>query len=170
MSNTLKNRLLILGFIVVLFLCYKFAFANTFELRSEYNQLSKEQLIFKNTPKQLALLKKKEQYYDSLLTKYKIGGTSLQNNLLNTVTSFSKENNVKVVDFIEPHKFAENSLEINTYAFTVEGHFNAILQLIYTLEQRTKYGEVVSVVFEKKKNYRRNTFYLQARIILQSFG
>ena len=145
MSNTLKNRLLVGGFFILLFLCYKFAIANTFALKSEHSKLLKEQKIFKNTPKQLALLKKKQQYYDSLLVKYKIGGTSLQNNLLNTVTTFSKAYELKVVDFLEPHTVSEKSLIINTYSFTVEGHFNNILQLIYTLEQRTKYGEVISV-------------------------
>ncbi|WP_046744111.1 hypothetical protein [Kordia zhangzhouensis] len=169
MTNTLKNRLLVGGFLVLLFLCYKFAIAGTFALKSEYAALVKEQKIFENTPKQMALLKKKQQYYDSLLTKYKIGGTSLQNNLLNTVTTFSKANNLQVIDFLEPHVFSEKSLQVNTYSFTVEGHFNAILQLIYTLEQRTKYGEVISVLYEKKKNYRRGTSYLQATIVLQSF-
>ncbi|WP_298507507.1 hypothetical protein [uncultured Kordia sp.] len=170
MSNSLKNKLLIGGFVVLLFLCYKFAIANTFTLKSEHSKLIQEQKIFENTPKQIALLKKKEQYYDSLLTKYKIGGTSLQNNLLNVVTSFSKAHNLKVIDFLEPHVYAEQSLTINTYSFTVEGHFNNILQLIYTLEQRTKYGEVISVWYEKKKNYRTGKSYLQAKIVLQSLG
>ncbi|MEM6719241.1 MAG: hypothetical protein AAF611_08015 [Bacteroidota bacterium] len=170
MSNMFKNRLLIGGFVVLLFLCYKFAIANTFALTAEHAQLTKEQKIFENTPKQIALLKKKEQYYDSLLTKYKIGGTSLQNNLLNTVTTFAKKHELKVVDFLEPHLFQEKSLLINTYSFTVEGHFNNILQLIYTLEQRTKYGEVISASYKKKKNYRTGKSYLQAKIVLQSFG
>lgn len=170
MNNTLKNRLLIGGFILVLFICYKLAVANTLALKTEYSQLTKEQKLFENTPKQIALLKRKEQYYDSLLTVYKIGGTSLQNNLLNAITTFSNENDLKVVDFLEPHTFTDQSLTVNTYSFTVEGHFNSILQLIYTLEQRTKYGEVVSVTYEKKKNYRTGTSYLQAKIVLQSFG
>ncbi|MEM6685024.1 MAG: hypothetical protein AAF617_04430 [Bacteroidota bacterium] len=169
MSNALKNRLLVGGFVVLLFLCYKFAIANTFALKSEYTKLHKEQKIFENTPKQIALLKKKQQYYDSLLVKYKIGGTSLQNNLLNTVATFSKAHNLKVIDFLEPHTIQEKSLVIKTYSLTVEGHFNNILQLIYTLEQRTKYGEVVCVSYKKKKNYRLGTSYLQANVMLQSF-
>lgn len=170
MNNTLKNRLLISGFILALYICYKLAIANTLVLKSEYSQLTKEQKLFKNTPKQIALLKKKEQYYDSLLKVYKIGGTSMQNNLLNAVTTFSKAHDIKVVDFSEPHSYTDKSLTINSYSFTVEGHFNNILQLIYTLEQRTKYGEVVSVAYEKKKNYRTGTSYLEATIVLQSFG
>ena len=133
MSNTLKNRLLIAGFIVLLFGCYKLAIANTVALKSEYRAFAKEEKLFKNTPKQIALLKKKQQYYDSLLHVYKIGGTSLQNNLLNAVTKFSKENDLKVVNFLEPHTFTDKSLTVNTYSFSVEGHFNNILQLIYTI-------------------------------------
>ena len=155
---------------MLLFGCYKLAIANTVALKSEYRAFAKEEKLFKNTPKQIALLKKKQQYYDSLLHVYKIGGTSLQNNLLNAVTKFSKENDLKVVNFLEPHTFTDKSLTVNTYSFSVEGHFNNILQLIYTIEQRTKYGEIVSVSYEKKKNYRTGTSYLQAKIVLQSFG
>ncbi|WP_420571663.1 hypothetical protein [Kordia sp.] len=170
MNNTLKNRLLVGGFIIALFVCYKLAIASTLDVKSAYTTLTKEQKIFENTPKQIALLKKKEQYYDSILKVYKIGGTSLQNNLLNTITTFSKQHDLKVVDFLEPHTHNEKSLVINTYSFTVEGHFNNILQLIYTIEQRTKYGEVINVSYEKKRNYRKGTSYLQARIMLQNFG
>lgn len=170
MSNTLKNRLLIGGFILVLFLCYKFAIANTFQLKSEHKKLLVEQKLFENTPRQIALLKKKEHYYDSLLQVYKIGGTSLQNNLLSTVNSFADKNDLKVVEFLEPHIYETSSLTTKTYSFTLEGYFNDILQLIYTLEQKTKYGEIVSVYYEKKKNYRTGRYYLQARILLQSLG
>ena len=170
MNNKLKNRLLIGGFIIMLFICYKFAIANTIALKQEYKKLTQQEALFHNMPKQLALLKKKEQYYDSLLHVYKIGGTSLQNNILNTVTSFSEKHDIKVTSFTEPHKISNKSLTINTYSFTVQGSFNSILQLIYTLEQKTKYGEVVSVFYERKKNYRTGTFYLEAKILLQSFG
>lgn len=170
MNNKLKNRLLVGGFIVMLFICYKFAVANTIELKHEHNRLLQQEALFNNIPKQIALLKKKEHYYDSLLHVYKIGGTSLQNNILNTVTSFSNKHNLKVTSFSEPHILSDKSLTINTYTFTVQGHFNSILQLIYTLEQKTKYGEVVSVSYEKKKNHRTGTSYLQAKILLQSFG
>ncbi|WP_046758575.1 hypothetical protein [Kordia jejudonensis] len=170
MNSTLKNRLLVGGFIVLLFICYKFAVANTIALKQEYDKLSTQEALFNNIPKQIAILKKKEQYYDSLLTAYKIGGTSIQNNILNTVTSFSNKHNLKITSFSEPHTILEKSLRTNTYTFTVQGHFNSILQLIYTLEQKTKYGEVISVSYEKKKNYRTGTSYLQATILLQSFG
>ncbi len=70
MNNKLKNRLLVGGFILMLFICYKFAVANTIALKQEHDRLSQQEALFNNIPKQIALLKKKEHYYDSLLHVY----------------------------------------------------------------------------------------------------
>jgi len=61
-------------------------------------------------------------------------------------------------------------LWIKTYEFVLEGDYNSINQLIYKLEQQTKFGEVISLHFEKKKNFRTGKHYLQARILLKSFS
>ena len=61
-----------------------------------------------------------------------------------------------------------NTLQQNE--FILEGNYNAIIQLIHQLEQKTKFGEVINLHFEKKKNFRSGTFYLQVTILLQSFG
>lgn len=168
MDRKVKNRLLIGGFILTLFICYHLAIANTIALKSEYNRLEKEQKLFTNTPKQIALLKQKQHYYDSLLKTYKIGETSMQNNLLKVITSFAEKNKLKVINFLAPHEYKTASLQINTYSFTIEGRFNTILQLLYTLEQQTRYGEIISVHYEKKKNYRTRKYFLQARVLLKN--
>ena len=126
--------------------------------------------LFKSAPKQLALLKQKEIYYDSLLTRFQIDESSVQNNLLKVINSFATHNKLKVVSFLEPHLIKTNDLVVKTYDFTLEGDYNTINQLIYLLEQETKFGEVISLHFEKKKNYRTGRFYLQARVLLKSFG
>lgn len=170
MTNKTKNILLAVGFIILLFISYKLAISKTLELKNEYNTLKKEELLFKNTPKQLSLLKQKQKYYDSLLNKYQIQGGSIQNNLLKTINTFSKKNNIKVVNFKEPHSFKHNEVIVKTYQFSLEGRYNDILNLIYHLEQRTKFGEVINLNFEKKKNFRTGKYYLQAHVLLKSFG
>src|SRR5690606_22464282 len=102
MSKKQKNILLVLGFVFVLFICYKFAISNTVEQKRQYKLLSQEALLYENTPKQLSLLRKKEAYYDSLLTEYQLDGSSIQNNLLKTINVFAEENDLKVVNFLEP--------------------------------------------------------------------
>lgn len=170
MTDKTKNMLLLLGFILALYICYQLAFAKTFEMRKAYKSLSNEELLFKNTPKQLSLLKQKERYYDSLLTRYQLSGSSIQNNLLKTLNSEAEKLNLKVINFLEPHTYKENDLTVKVYQFSLDGNYNDIIQCIHTLEQRTKFGEIINLHFEKKKNFKTGQNYLQAHILLKSFG
>jgi len=170
MTNKTKNILLLLGFLLALILCYQLAISKTFILKNEYNSLKQQQALFINTPKQLSLLKQKQKYYDSLLTKFQLGGSSIQNSLLKTINTFAKDNDLKVIRFLEPHVINRNDLTIKTYGFTLEGNYNAILQLTHKLEQETKFGEIINLHFEKKKNFRTGKYYLQAKVLLKSFG
>ena len=169
MTSKTKNILVISGFILALFFSYQFAIKNTLNERSRYNQFKKEEMLFENIPKQLLTLNKKKEYYNSLLAKYQIGETSLQNSLLKSVNKNAQELNLKVIDFNEPHIATKNDLQINTYNITLEGSYNNIAQLIYRLEQKARFGELVNVHFIKQKNYRTRKEYLQATIMLQSY-
>ena len=115
-------------------------------------------------------MKKKEKYYDTLITKYQVGNGSVQYNLLTTLNTLSEENNLKLTSFIEPHVIEQNELLAKTYEFHLEGSYNSIIEVIYYLEQNTKFGEVINLHFELKKNRKTRKEYLQARILLKSFG
>lgn len=170
MNNKTKNILLVIGFLLMLLLCWQFAFSKTFKLKKEYSGLVQKQKMNQNMPHTLALLMKKKIYYDSILKKYNLRKGSIQNNLLKNLTAFSKENELKLVNFLEPHIYTKEKLTVKTYRFVLEGNFNNILHLIYRLEQITKYGEIVNLHFEKKENFRTNKNYLQANVLLQTFG
>ena len=170
MTKQQKNIALIVSFVLALILCYNFAIKNTLQLKKQHSELKREAVSLKDSPQQLAILKQKNVYYDSLLTKFQLGGSSIQNNLLKIINTHANNNALKVVDFLEPHVSKNDELVIKTYDFTLEGTYNNINQLVYLLEQQTKFGEVISLHFEKKKNYRTGRFYLQARVLLKSFG
>ena len=170
MTYRTKNMVLITGFILALILSYQLAISKTLSKRQDYKTLKKEELMFKNTPKQLSLLKQKLVYYDSILTKYQLHDGSIQNNLLKTINIFADSSQIKVSRFMEPHTVQTGDLKMNNYQFTLEGSYHAILQLVYQLEQQTKFGEIVNFHFEKKKNFKTGKSYLQAHIILKCFG
>jgi hypothetical protein len=170
MSKKQKNIALIIGFIIAIVLCYQLAISKTFQQKEQYNYLKQQELLFENAPKQLSLLKQKEVYYDSLLTKYQLDGSSIQNNLLKVINLYARNNSLKVISFLEPHVIVKNDLIIKTYEFVLEGDYNSIIGMAYQLEQQTKFGEIVNLHFEKKKNFRTGKNYLQARILLRSFG
>jgi len=170
MTKQQKNTLLLVTFFVALYICYLLAISKTLEQKEQYNILSKEILLSKNAPKRLSLLKQKEVYYDSLLTKYQLDGSSIQNNLLKVINYYAEAHDIKVVSFLEPHAITKNDLIIKTYEFVLEGNYNDINQLTYQLEQKTKFGEIVNLHFEKKKNFRTGKYYLRAKVLLRSFG
>jgi hypothetical protein len=170
MSKKNKNILLITGFILALTICHQLAISKSIQQKEQYNTLKQQELLFKNAPKKLSLLKQKEVYYDSLLTNYQLDGSSIQNNLLKSINSFADNNNLKVISFLEPHIMVQNDLTIKTYEFVLQGDFNDTNRLIYQLEQKTKFGEVINLHFEKKKNFRSGRYYLQAKVLLRSFG
>ncbi|TCK68068.1 hypothetical protein DFQ05_1853 [Winogradskyella wandonensis] len=169
MTKKQKNIALVVGFFLALIICYQFALSNTLEQRKRYNALQLESKVFENSPKQLSILNQKETYYDSLLEEYQLDDSSLQNNLLKTINTFAEENHIKVINFLEPHISQKNELTIKTYQFVLEGDYNSINKLIFKLELDTKFGEIINLHFEKKKNFKTGRFYLQAKVLLRSF-
>jgi hypothetical protein len=170
MTNRQKNIGLIIGSILMLLICYKFGIAKTIVQYNEYDRLSQEQILFENMPKHMAVLNHKKHYYDSILGAYQLKGTSIQNNLIKVINAFSDDKGITVVGFEEPHLEERDDLTIKTYRFTLEGEYKDLLALIHQLEQKTKFGEVICLDFEKKKNHRTGKFYLQASVLLRSLG
>ena len=152
----------------MLFVCYKLAVQRTLDYRSSYKNLQKETVLFENTPRQLSVLKQKEAYLDSILTTYRLGDTSIQNSLLTAINTMADTTDIKVVSFSEPHLVKEGELTVRTYGFTLEGNYADMINLIYQLEQRHRFGDITNLNFEKLKDYRRNRDYLQAKVLLKS--
>jgi len=170
MGNKQRLILLLVGIFLAIFICYQFAISKTVALKGQYTHLQQQEVLFKNIPKQLTLVKKKQMYYDSILTKYQLNGNSAQNSLLQNITIYAKSNQLKVIDFTEPHISNINEVMVKTYQFTLEGDYNKTISLIHKLEKETKFGEIINLHFEKEKNYRTGKYYLQAKVLLKSFN
>lgn len=170
MTGKTKNRLLVASCLIAIILCYSFAFSKTIKLKTSFDNLTMEESFYDDSPKTLSILKQKERHYDSIFAKYKLNGGAIQNTLLKIINSFAAENDLKVISFLEPHIFIDLDFTIKTYQFSLEGDYNGIIQLIHKLEQETKFGEVINVHFEKKKNFRSGRDYLVATVILKSIG
>jgi hypothetical protein len=170
MSNKQRLIVLLVSIVIGTIFCYQLAFSKTFALKKQYKKLSQQEILYRNAPKQLTLIKRKQQYYDSILNKYQLKGSSIQNNLLKHLTVYSKQHKLKLIDFLEPHVSKNKDATIKTYQFSLEGDYNNILVLIHSLEQETKFGEIINLHFEKLKNYRTGRHYLQARVLLRSFN
>ena len=67
-------------------------------------------------------------------------------------------------------KFVKKDAILKTYSFTVKGSYANILKLIYKFEQHGNFGKLISVNFEKKKNYKTGKVNLECKIFLQKIS
>lgn len=163
-----KNSILLAGFVFMMWVAYQLSFSKTIDLKNQYQVLKKEQQMMRNVSQKLDYLNQQNKHYDAILKSKRIAvGSSFQNNLLKAITSYCKENHLKVITFNKPHIHLKDNASINTYSFVIRGDFTKVNHLIYELEQTYKFGIIKSVHFEKKKNYRHNNYYLDCTILLQ---
>jgi hypothetical protein len=168
MSDKQKNIALVGGFLFVLIISYVFSIQKTFDLKSRVHQLKKEKELVANASERIFSLQQENKYLDVILQQKELSiENSFQQTLLQKLNAFSKRATITIISFEEPHLFRENKTHLMTYSFEVKGTFKALLTLVNTLEKQ-QLGEIISINFEKKKNYRRNRQELTAQFHLQA--
>lgn len=163
-----KNKLLLLGFLICLIICYVFAVSITITYYKEY--CSKKELLMDDNrnPKLVQQLQQKEKQLDLLLSKYDITASeSFQNDLLKQLNSYSDIYHLKITDFKEPHILSEKEFVTTNYIFSLEGSFNGCLALISEIENSPTLGSIKHLNFTKKRNYKSNVDQLFVEVILQ---
>jgi Tfp pilus assembly protein PilO len=163
-----KNKLLLLGFLVVLYVCYSFAISNTINYYKEYKAKQEEIAADSNMPKLVGKLIQKEKQLDQVLSQYDVNiSESFQNDLLKQLTSYSDSYKLKIVDFQEPHSVSQKGLTTTSYIFSLEGSFNGCLAVLNKVENNPALGSIKHLNFVKKKNYKTNTDQLFVEVIMQ---
>lgn len=163
-----KNKLLLLGFLLALYICYSFAISNTINYYKEYH--AKNEMVTDNTssPKLAYQLHKKENQLDVLLSKYNITTSeSFQNDLLKQLNNFCSTHHLKIIDFKEPHIVSDKGFISNSYVFSLEGPYNGCLSLLNKIENSPNLGSIKHLNFIKKKNFKTNVDELLVEVILQ---
>lgn len=168
MNPRTKNIILVIGFILSVAIAYNLAFSKTFALRERINKLEMKTKSLGNTAIIAANLEQREQFVDSILSLNNMKGNSVQNNLLEFLNSKSESEDFTISDFNEPHTFSQDGATITSYRFTLEGSYDEIEQVLYSLEQEYNFGQIAHVHFKKKKDYRRGKDYLECFVIVES--
>ena len=163
-----KNKLLLVGFFLSIFLCYNFAISKTLHYLNQYNSKLKIVENIDTNPKTLALLKYKEKQIDKwLLENGTKSSSNFQNELLKKINTYSELHKLKVIDFQVPHQFLEKESSIISYSFALEGNFNSVLKLLNKFENEQNLGQIKHIATLKKTNYKTNEDYLVTTVIVE---
>jgi hypothetical protein len=163
-----KNKILLFGFFIALYICYAFAISNTITFYQEYQ--SKNELIASNSdfPKWEHQLLLKEKQLDLALAQYSISDTeSFQNKLLKQLNIYGNTYHLKIIDFKEPLIISEKGLTSASYIFSLKGSFTGCLSLLNKIENNPSFGSIKHLNFAKKRDYKTNTDYLIVEVIIQ---
>lgn len=168
MTLNKKNKLLLVGFVIVLYICYSFAISNTVNYYKEYQTKQQEIAADSNMPKLVGQLIQKEKQLEQILSQYDVDvSDSFQNDLLKQLTSYSDSYKLKIVDFQEPHTISQKGFTTTSYIFSLEGSFNGCLAVLNKVENNPALGNIKHLNFIKKRNYKTNTDQLFVEVIMQ---
>ena len=167
MSLSKKNKILIVAFLLTLYMCYSFAIKKSIEYITLYKSQSNKIQTYSSNPKKISDLKFKEKQLDKWLTENNITIENYQNQLLKILNSYCIENNLKIVDFQEPHIFEKNNTHTISYIFSISGGFNSVLKLVNNLENNKNLGSIKNISSFKMINFKTNKEYLETQIILE---
>ena len=162
-----KNRALLIGLAVLLFVAYQFSFKKTFELKDTINRLTADKVQLDNAGGRLQFLQQQNAYLDSILQSNDLSANqTFEQNLLQKVNRLREAHKVKLLSLTEPHKYQADGAIVESYTLEVKGDFRNLMLFSNELEKQ-RLGKFASVDFEKKRNYKTRRNELICRIILQ---
>lgn len=168
MTQRTKNIVMIIGFVAIFVVGYRLAISKTLELRSDINAMKTQSLAHKNLAQLSVNLEQKERYLDSILKRKNLTNTSLQSNLLAFLTQESEERGFTISAFNEPHVLTADNLTTTSYTFSLRGSYKQLETVLFELEQIENFGSVTHVAFEKKRDHRKRTTFLEVDVIIST--
>ncbi len=161
-----KNKLLLLGGLVLLWTVYSFAISNTIVAHSECVVLQQQLDSASGAPARLVQLKKEFNELETITNSSDTSAT-LHERLLGIVTNYCQDNDLVLRDFASPVCYRQQEWLVETHPILVEGAYVNLLKLVHKLEQE-KTGKIVSVDFHSKRDNKTQQLSLTATIYVQN--
>lgn len=157
---------LIVLFVLLLLVANKKSFSITKTRYNEVKEIEKKLLFVNNTNQDILSLTKEIAYLDDVIGKQGIPPDIVQQEILDFTSAYQQ---VKLVTIDEIHYAQGNGFDIFSNRLVLEGTFNSLSAIVYDFEKRFKQSRLVSINYEKIKNYNNRKDKLQVSIIFQNY-
>lgn len=163
-----KNRFLIIGFVLILFILWLVVFKNTYELYKECSSFDAQLQIAQQAPQKNKELLIQLDELDQKLKTQQRADTNIQQAILAVVASVSKEYGLVLREFPRPNVSIQNGYKIEINNIEIQGAFIPLLKLVYLFETKAKIGKLTSVKFHAKHDHKLKSYVLTATIFIQN--
>ncbi|GAA4272063.1 hypothetical protein U6A24_11190 [Aquimarina gracilis] len=165
---TYKQKLL--GLVVLGVLLFFAANKRSFKITKQaYNQVKQleDKLNYVNaSTTDIGETQAELSFYDKIIGKQGVEPEEIQQEILDFATQYDQ---VLVYNLDEIHLAESNGFSIISNQLTLEGDFNALLEVVYAFEKEFKFSNIVSVSFVKEKEYQTRKNKLRVKIIFQNY-
>ena len=162
-----KIKLLTIGAMLFLFICYQYALKKTWNVYQEYSQNYINADQSGNYINLIPGLQYQEKKVVDLINNHTADTINTPKETLAFITFFCKQGRLKLTEYL-PMQITENSnFNLATRQISVEGSYMSLLKLLYELENQRFYGRLCSAYFKSTEDpYSHKiiltcTFYLQ---------
>lgn len=164
-----KNRVLLAGVAVLLWVVYALAIANTVAVKTNCDVQQAQLDSLEGAPEKLVQLQTQLARFSMLTGGRNDSVHDMHEQLLDFVTVYCNEHDLDLREFIQPVRYAQQEWTVETHPFTVDGDYIAIVQFIRALEL-SSIGRVVSVDFHSKTDNKTKVQLLHATIYVQNIS
>lgn len=162
-----KNKLLLLGIALMLWLVYAFAISRTLETRSTCILQQSRLDSALGAPERLLQIETELAKFTLVTGEQNDSVRDMHEHLLNFITVYSNEHALQLREFNQPIRYRQLEWMVETHPFTVEGTYLEIVQLLLALE-RSGNGRVVSVDLHTRTDNKTKVKSLLATIYIQN--
>ncbi|MCC8427237.1 hypothetical protein [Mucilaginibacter sp. UR6-11] len=142
-----KDYLLILAAIVLLLVCYEFAFKTTIDAWQTHVQLNNQLKQATNLGIQPDYLQRKNLNLDKIIDLYKADTASFRSNSINKISIIAEKENVKLSEVpLQDPVFSTDKLIIQK--FYLEGDYFSLTKTLNTLQSTTGIGLIRSTSYK----------------------
>ena len=162
----------VIGLVVITIMlsiaAYKRSFSLTIGAYQKLNDLQDRLTYINSSNEDYSMISQEIQILDELIGKKGIDPIRVQQELLDFV-SINHNNKVSIVDVAKIHESTNKDFLVYTNQLTLKGGYQNLLEVIASFETDFEYSRLVSIAFDKKKNYKNKKSVLNANLIFQNY-
>ncbi|MDO6758574.1 hypothetical protein Q4566_00060 [Tamlana sp. 2_MG-2023] len=165
---TYKQKLCGVGLLAVLlfFTANKRSFKVTKQAYIQSSKLEEKLNYINDSNSNVSDLQNELDLYDRIIGVQGVQPEDVQQSVLDFTTEFI---NVDVFGMEEMHFSESNGFKIITNQLILEGDYNSLIEVIYEFEKKFEFSSIVSVSFQKEKEYLTRKNKLRVKIIFQNY-
>lgn len=164
-----RNYGLLLLLVIMIMVSYKRSFVLTLNALAEIESQEAQKISAANSQETIESLQVSILQLNKNIGKSDIEPDKVNQEILSTISEFSKTNSVNLQSLEATHSFQTVDFTIFSNLISVEGNFNGILSLVHHMENHFEYARLTNVDLFTQTDITNKKTKLYAKLLFQHY-